>query len=466
MKKLINLILITLCGTLGSSQSLPDSAFANYKLLKTDYEKGKYLTTFFSSAKLSDSSAVSHLLTISSWLKKQGDETGADYCDLRLSGVLVSKGDFSGALNICFPILSRFEKRNDSFGIRSSYNAISNIYFQSKEYLQAAAYSKKILAMIPDSDAVGKTRLYNGIGCIYGEAGMPDSGMIYAQKAVNMDTEMKNYPQLALSISTLAENYIAAKEYDIALPFLRKSLDYYLSGKAEIRKYLFSYLMNDFAQVYLAKQVHDSTIVYSKKALVYAEPEDYKDQSMRAYEYLYKTYEATNKQDSLNKYFRLAMTTKDMLFNSEKMKSVQALSFREELRQQELQTQKIKAEEERKLIIQYALIALGIISFLILFVLLSRSIIVTENWISFFGILGLLIVFEFINLLIHPFLERATHHSPLLMLIALVALASLLIPLHHRMEKWIKEKMIEKNKTIRLENAKKTIEKLESKNQM
>ena len=221
--------------------------------------------------------------------------------------------------------------------------------------MQAATYSKKVLLLIPDSDAVSTTQLYNGIGCIYGEAGIADSGMVYAQKAVNMDTEMKNYQQLALSISTLAENYIAAKEYDIALPFLRKSLDFYLSGKAEIKKYLFAYLMNDFAQVFLAKHEHDSAIYYSNKALEYAMPNNFKDQSMRAYEYLYKSFEVTNRQDSVNKYFRLAMTTKDSLFNIEKIKSIQALSFREELRQQELETQKLKAEEERQQNIQYAL---------------------------------------------------------------------------------------------------------------
>jgi hypothetical protein len=49
------------------------------------------------------------------------------------------------------------------------------------------------------------------------------------------------------------------------------------------------------------------------------------------------------------------------------------------------------------------------------------------------------------------------------MLLVLVAVASLLIPLHHRMEKWIKEKMVLKNKRIRLDNAKKTIEQLEEK---
>ena len=81
--------------------------------------------------------------------------------------------------------------------------------------------------------------------------------------------------------------------------------------------------------------------------------------------------------------------------------------------------------------------------------------------IKFIGIVGLLIVFEFINLFIHPFLENITHESPAIMLILLVGIASLLIPLHHKLEKWINSKMVEKNKRIRLAAAKRTIEKLE-----
>ena len=57
-------------------------------------------------------------------------------------------------------------------------------------------------------------------------------------------------------------------------------------------------------------------------------------------------------------------------------------------------------------------------------------------------------------------MSSITHESPVLMLLALVLIASLLIPMHHRMEHWIKEKMIEKNKAIRLAAAKKTIQQL------
>ena len=72
----------------------------------------------------------------------------------------------------------------------------------------------------------------------------------------------------------------------------------------------------------------------------------------------------------------------------------------------------------------------------------------------------MLLVFEFLNLLLHPFLERITHHSPVLMLLVLVCIAALLVPLHHRLEKLATTKLVEKNKEIRLANAKKTIEKL------
>jgi hypothetical protein len=150
------------------------------------------------------------------------------------------------------------------------------------------------------------------------------------------------------------------------------------------------------------------------------------------------------------------LTLRDSIFSQQTFNKVQALAFNEELQSKAIL-------EERTENIQYALIALGIVVFITLFLLLSRTVMVNEKLISFFIILGLLIVFEFINLLIHPWLASVTGQSPALMLLALVIIAALLIPLHHRLEKWTKEKMIGKNKAIRLAAAKKTIDKLEKK---
>ncbi|HRH70445.1 MAG TPA: hypothetical protein PLB89_13135, partial [Flavobacteriales bacterium] len=78
------------------------------------------------------------------------------------------------------------------------------------------------------------------------------------------------------------------------------------------------------------------------------------------------------------------------------------------------------------------------------------------------SLIALLLFFEFINLLLHPLLDRITDHSPILMLLCMAAIAGLLIPMHHRMEHWITNMLASKNNRVRLEAARRTIEELES----
>ena len=463
MYKLLLFLVLFPCMLKVCGQPLPDSTKAKYSIAKNDREKGMCLIDYFKHQPLNDTATKTNILLLKSWFQKQEDATGISYTDLGLAQILEKNGDFPGSLKLLFSVLPQFEEQKDSFGIQTTYALIAGTYMSSKDYLNAAEFAKKEIAIVQaGNDKALLSRSYNGIACYYGEGNMPDSGMVYAQKAVKMDGELKNYQQLAVSTSTLGENYIAAGEYDIALPFLRRTASYYKQYGAP-RPYLDAYLKNDFAQLFLATKIYDSSNDYARQALTISVPSDVKDQSMRSYEYLYKSFDETNQQDSLNKYFRLAMLTKDSLLSLEKVKSIQALTFQEQLRQQEADAEKIKAGEQRKLNIQYALIALSIIMFITAFLVFSRTHVANEKIISFFAILGLLVVFEFVNLLLHPWVSLITNDSPVLMLLALVLIASLLIPMHHRLEHWIKEKMIEKNKAIRLAAAKKTIEKLEKK---
>ena len=155
------------------------------------------------------------------------------------------------------------------------------------------------------------------------------------------------------------------------------------------------------------------------------------------------------------------MDARDSTFSADKVLQIQSIGFVEQERQREIDNNKLKDADERKHNLQYAAIVIALITFVILFFLLSRSIMVKTKFIEFFGVLGLLAVFEFINLFIHPYLSHATNDSPVLMLVVLIAIGALLIPLHHKLEKWITKIMVEKNKKIRLEAAKKTIQQLE-----
>ena len=165
----------------------------------------------------------------------------------------------------------------------------------------------------------------------------------------------------------------------------------------------------------------------------------------------------TTEKDSIIYYAQLQIDYKDSVNSQRKQSEFQNLTFAHQLRVIGDQAKAQEVKEQRKQNLQYALIAIGILLFVILFLMLSRRLITNVRMIQFLSIVALLIVFEFLNLLLHPFLERITHHSPVLMLLTLVCIASLLVPLHHRLEKWAVQKLLLKNKEARLNAAKKTI---------
>lgn len=462
MKNCILIILILVLVSRVNSQPLPDSIVAKYNSGKSNEEKERILNGYLNSVVKYESNSIDKGLEIQAYFNKQKDENGSDITGIFIADKFNSRDDYTAGLNMALHILANFEKRKDNFGIAKSQQVIAGCFDAAQNFDVAIEYLKKTIPFaLERNDKEMLSYVYNYIGAIYAKAFIPDSGLVYAQKAVTIDSELKDESRLVYSVSTLAENYIANKDYDLAMPFLKRALKY---GLSKNKLYGVAYIYNDFAQAYQGLNQLDSSNNYTYKAISLSISKDYKDQLLRSYQYLYQNFDLVKKHDSINKYFRLAMTMKDSLYSLEKMKNMQTLSFREQLRQKEIESEKIKAEDERKQNIQFSLTALGIITFIILFMLLSRSMITNTKVIEFLGVMALLIVFEFLNLLLHPYLDTLTHHTPILMLLVLVCIAALLVPAHHSLEKWTTKKLVEKNKKIRLENAKRTIEKLGSEN--
>lgn len=441
------------------SQPLPDSIIRQYKAAVNNEAKGTLLFNYIGKVVLKDSKDLDKALEIVTYFNRQKDETGSDYTQLSIASWLGIMGDYSTGLETGIPLLSKFEKRSDSFGIITCLKLISVSYNFSQNHAQSIAYMKRRIAVAEaQHNDAWLADAYNDIAYMYSEASMPDSGIIYAQKAVNINTRMNHTPYLIASFGTLAENYMAQGEYELALPFLKKSLSF---DSSMYSPWTTAFAYTDLAEAFLGLKAYDSSTHYAHKSMSLSDKMGFKYLLLRSYQALYKSFEATGKTDSSNIYFRLATITKDSIYSIEKTNKIQAINFKEQIHQKQIESEKLKAAEERSNNIQYAAIAIGIILFISVFLLISRSIIVNEKWISFLGVLGLLILFEFINLFLHPYLDKLTGHSPVLMLAIMVIIASLLIPLHHRLEHWVKIKMVEKNKRIRLEAAKKTIKQLE-----
>jgi tetratricopeptide (TPR) repeat protein len=455
------MLLLTFCSVVyAQGQPLPDSIVKRYNAFTDQKSKAIYLWKYLRTVISNDSNEIKRAAEIVTYFEKQKDETGADNTQIFIADRLNRRGDYINGLNMALSTLSKCEKRKDTIGVIYAYRAIANCYAFALNFEQAITWLKNTIPIIfVMNNEVEVSNTYNDLGAIYAQASMGDSGLIYAQQAVNIDLRSRNKDNLTYSLGTLAENYMANKEYDLALPFLKRALGYAL---ANTDAWPLAYIYLDLSQAFAGLKNYDSAIHYAKKCIELSNNTGYKETLLKSYKILYETFEVNDRQDSANKYFRLATAAKDSVYSIEKANNIQVINFRNQQQQQEKEAERIKAETERKTNIQYAALAIGIIFFISIFLLLSQSIIVNEKWISFLGILGLLIVFEFVNLFFHPYIARLTNHSPVLMLLVLVAIAALLIPLHHRIEHWIKHKMVEKNKKIRLAAAKKTIAQLEN----
>ena len=300
------------------------------------------------------------------------------------------------------------------------------------------------------------TTLLGNLSAAFLATNQIDSAFFYAQKMY--ESSIKANDTLSSYVTAIMGNvYLKLNQHEVAYAFYKKGIQ---AAKTTMR-------INDLMRAYFPMANYfdkmnqpDSAFYYYKKPFEYGPKEIYTTKlfaSKKIYEYYLKK----GNNDSAAKYMNFYIIANDSINSSNKVAQVQAAKLEDELQQHEFEKAKAEDRENRNHNIQLAILAIAILSAIILFLLLSRSIIVSHKVVEFLNVVVLLIVFEFINLLIHPFLEKVTDHSPALMLIALVSIAALIVPLHHRLEKWTTHKLVEKNKAVRLANAKKTIEELE-----
>jgi hypothetical protein len=144
-------------------------------------------------------------------------------------------------------------------------------------------------------------------------------------------------------------------------------------------------------------------------------------------------------------YLKTANAAKDSMFNAEKIKQIQTLSFNEAARQEEIAEEKHREEEARIVNLQMVAIAGFIPTFFLVVLLLSKSR-THRKVIEFMSVLSLLLAFEFLTLFIHPFVQRLSNHLPALELVLLVCLASVLVPFHHKLTHFMHERLVHGHK--------------------
>jgi tetratricopeptide (TPR) repeat protein len=419
------------------------------------------------------------------------------------STVLIGESNPALGLEYAHKLLEYSEQNNDKIGEGYAKSFMGKMYTVSgnlEKGLEYAVAGKTIAEQTDNEKLIALTN--SMLGLIYTNLADYTKAIQFYQASIQ-SAEKANYQEAKVwGFQHLSEIYLANNQIDSALMYGQK--DYSLSQRIKYFDFA-SYTLNNLGAIHAkmgnpvvaigyfdmaiqegektnsAKQLNfaytskseyfnsekniDSTVFYAKKAIDIVQHTPFSNYSLKPARILLEVYKKNN-SDSALKYSEIYRMANDSLNNAKVIQQTQLISFVDEQKQKELAANKIKAEENRQETIQYALIALGIIVLLVIYLILSRSFITKPGLIHFFGVIALLLVFEFLNLLLHPLIGRITHHSPLLMLLGLVCIGALLVPLHHKVEKWATTRLVEKNKQIRLAAARKTIKELETQTDM
>ena len=350
-------------------------------------------------------------------------------------------GNYSHALELLLKSLEMREQINDQEGISKSLNVIGIVYIEQQEYEKGLEYyfrSKAICEAIKRDDRVLIALL--NIGDAYEKLNMLDSALLYEEQAYALAIRTGNNNDMDGLLNNLGNIHSKMGNDEIAISYYRKSIPY---SSAINNNKILSESYFGISNLFRKGNKLDSCIHYAHLALSAGLAARNPMNIMNASTVLSSTYEETNVIDSAFRYYKLAIISKDSIFSEEQVKKVQALSFAEQLRQEEIAAAKRLQQQERENNLQMFAMGIFIITFLLFVFFLSRRRI-KPKVIEFTGLLGLLLMFEFLSLLIHPFILHVTDHNYILMLLILVCIAAVLVPIHHTLIKIVREKLAHK----------------------
>lgn len=370
--------------------------------------------------------------------RKFSFKKGEADCMNRLGVVLWKNGKYDQALSFLLNSLKIREEINDRLGILKSLSDIGIVYSDQMDNVKALSYhfKAKVVALELHETARLGIILAN-IGNCYIKLNKVDSALKYEMQAYTIKQNLKDTATMPNTLSILGDINYKMGHTALALDYYRVSVNYAIKINDQ-NSLADSY--NSIAQLYKQTGVADSSIYYATLALNAAKTAIYPEGIFHASNLLTDIYRNKNEHLELL-YLKTAIAAKDSMFNAEKIKQIQTLSFNEAARQEEIAEEKHREEEARIVNLQMVGIAVFIPTFFMVVLLLSKSR-THRKVIEFMSVLCLLLAFEFLTLFIHPFVQRLSNHLPVLELVILVCLASVLVPFHHKLTHFMRERLV------------------------
>ncbi|HTE31771.1 MAG TPA: tetratricopeptide repeat protein, partial [Chryseolinea sp.] len=285
---------------------------------------------------------------------------------LRWSGtLLLRQGQYPEALDTYLKALKISEEIHDYKAISAGLGHIGDVYLEQGDYVKARTYFRRAKKIDETTNNPFElTLMLTNLGTSYQEQNNLDSALIfYNQASEAMTNDNKFF--LGRLFTKLGEVQTIKGNGVEAMTYFRKSIPFAIANSAPAH---LSENYQGIANLFKKRGELDSSIFYAQKALASAHEVNYTKGILAASKLLSEAYEGFDK-DRAFQYYKIAMSLKDSLFNTEKVKQVQNLGFVEQQRLQSIEDAKHEYQNRMRLYI--LLFLLGV--FLLLAVMLFRN---------------------------------------------------------------------------------------------
>jgi len=286
--------------------------------------------------------------------------------------------------------------------------------------------------------------ILTNLGETYYRKKNPDSAKQYFSEALNIALQNKNGFYQGAAFLGLGNVYAGEGNDSTALINYRRALGLLNDGT---NNDMLCETAIGFANVFQKNELYDSVLHYAMLAFNIARRDGFLSRELDAANFLSQFYKNNKKFDSAFVYMEQAVMLQDSLKGQAKTREAMIISSNEQIRQAEMAEQKLREKETRLQQLQILAICIFIPVFFIITVAVSK-ITIHRNVVRFMGVVSLLLFFEFIILLLHPLIEELMHHNKVLELLVLVFIGAGLVPLHHRLEHIVLEKLTKGKKSV------------------
>lgn len=442
--KLFVLITLIFVPFIGYSQSKADSLASEYKKAKSAEQKIQILKKFSDpGAKLTFDEIPKAIFYNKAGLKLAKDLKLPEQ-QLYFLGALAAnyrdRFDDARSLEVSVQGLTLAKQLKDTASIVKFLNRIFINYSNQPgkaEMAKSLNYGIAGLEMAKKINNLQQiSQLSYNISNAYAKIGLArDSSLFYMQQSYQAAVKGKD-PGIGYPLAGLANIEQDLKHFEASLSYNRLAIDAF---KKVNNLRMVAWTQNNMAELYRSSGKKDSALHYAQVSYLLSTQLADPLSISRAAKQLSDIYEPTDKLKSLT-YFKIATVANDSVVNAEKVKDFQVVSAKEQQRLENEASALLKEKEDRRQTLQLIAIGVFIPIFIVVVLLLSRTRI-SRRLIDFMGVLSLLMLFEFITLLIHPQVVILTHHTPALELMIFVAIAAVLVPLHHKLTHLLKAKL-------------------------